>query len=131
MVGRDWSEKRPCVYIMASRRNGVLYVGVTSELLSRIAIHKQDLRPGFTSKYGVHLLVYYEMHETMDAAIARETRLKKWKRAWKVRLIQSMNPEWVDLFDERSGTILDGPADIARIGGATYASYYGWHDDDI
>ncbi len=119
-----WTEKSPCVYIMASKRDGVLYIGVTSELPERVSLHKQDLFPGFTAKYQVHSLVYYEMHETMDAAIRRETRLKKWNRAWKVRLIQSMNPEWIDLFDERTGAVLDGPADAARIEGASYASYF-------
>lgn len=109
-----FEEKSPCVYIMASRRNGTLYIGVTSELQARIGVHKQDLIEGFTKRYVVHTHVYYEMHETMDAAIQREKRLKEWQRAWKIRLIESMNPEWIDLFDERSGEILDGPADIAR-----------------
>jgi putative endonuclease len=106
--------KQPCVYILASKRNGTIYVGVTSDLFIRTAIHKQDLIEGFTKRYGVHRLVYYEMHERMDAAIPREKRLKKWNRAWKLRLIESMNPEWDDLFDEFWGAIMDGPADIAR-----------------
>lgn len=75
------TEKTPCVYIMASRRDGVLYIGVTSDLGDRVVIHKNDLVDGFTSKHRVHRLVYYEMHESMEAAIKRETRLKKWKRA--------------------------------------------------
>jgi putative endonuclease len=108
-------DKTPCVYILASRRNGTLYIGVTSDLHSRISEHKQDLMEGFTKKYGVHLLVYYEMHTTMDAAILREKRLKEWRRVWKIRLIESMNPEWIDLFDERTGEILDGPADRTRL----------------
>jgi len=112
-VFEHWA-KVPCVYIMASARDGVLTIGVTSDLPGRVAIHKQDLVDGFTRKYRVHRLVYCEMHETMEQAIARETRLKKWKRAWKVRLIHEMNPEWLDLFDERTGAILDGPADQAR-----------------
>jgi putative endonuclease len=119
-----WTEKCPCVYMLASTRNGILYIGVTSELAARISVHKQDLIAGFTSRYGVHRLVYYEMHDNMNAAIRREKQLKKWKRAWKVRLIQSMNPEWIDLFDETSGAILEGPADTSRIGGASYASYF-------
>jgi putative endonuclease len=106
--------KTPCVYVLASKPNGVLYIGVTSDVLSRISMHKQDLIEGFTKRYGVHRLVYYEMHETMDEAIRREKQLKEWKRAWKVRLIASMNPEWIDLFDERTGTILDGPSDAVR-----------------
>jgi putative endonuclease len=106
--------KQPAIYILASKRNGVLYCGVTSDLFARVGVHKQDLIEGFTKKYGVHRLVYYEMHETMEAAIVRETRIKKWNRAWKVRLIEQMNPEWRDLFDERAGEIQDGPADRER-----------------
>jgi putative endonuclease len=107
-------EKTPCVYIMASARNGTLYTGVTSDLINRVSEHKQGLIDGFTKTYRVHMLVYYELHETFDAAFARETRIKGWKRVWKLRLIESMNPDWIDLFDERTGTILDGPADLAR-----------------
>ena len=111
---REWRRKQPGVYIMASRRDGILYTGVTSALADRVSIHKQDLVDGFTKRYGVHRLVYYEMHETMEQAILRETRIKKWHRAWKVRLIHEMNPEWLDLFDESIGAILDGPADGER-----------------
>ncbi|MEZ5910457.1 MAG: GIY-YIG nuclease family protein [Hyphomicrobiaceae bacterium] len=111
-----WIDKVPTVYLLASRRNGVLYVGVTSDLAGRICVHRQDLNDGFTKRYGVHRLVYYEVHEAMEAAIRRESRLKKWKRAWKVRLIENMNPEWADLYDEANGTIRDGPADVARAG---------------
>src|SRR5438046_10673958 len=103
-------ERNPCVYMMASARNGTLYIGVTSDLAQRVALHKQDIVEGFTKKYRVHRLVYYEMHETMEQAILREKQLKEWRRAWKIRLIESMNPEWADLFDERTGAILDGPA---------------------
>ena len=99
---------------MAIARNGILYVGVAGRLSERIWIHKQDLVDGFTKKYRVHRLVYYEMHETFEEAFLRESRLKKWKRAWKVRLIQQMNPEWIDLFDEETAKILDGPADKDR-----------------
>ena len=99
---------------MASDRDGVLYTGVTSDLAKRVAVHKQDLIEGYTKRYGVHRLVYYEMHETMPAAILRETKIKKWKRAWKVQLIQSVNPEWVELFDEASVEVLVPPADAAR-----------------
>lgn len=106
--------KKPCVYFMASKPDGVLYIGVTSQLVRRVSVHKQDLVEGFTKQHGVHRLVYYELHETMADAIARESQLKKWKRAWKVRLIEQMNPEWIDLFDEVSGITLDGPADIQR-----------------
>ena len=92
--------KQPCVYMLANKRNGTLYIGVTSDLPNRTSLHKQDLIEGFTNRYGVHRLVYYEMHDMMSDAIRREKRLKKWNRAWKVRLIESINPEWTDLFDE-------------------------------
>ena len=106
--------KDPCVYILASARNGTLYIGVTSDLLGRMSIHIQDLLDGFTSKHHVHHLVYYEMHTTMEAAIEREKQLKKWNRQWKLRLIESANPEWLDLFDRRNIAILDLPADVAH-----------------
>ena len=104
--------KEPCVYMLASRRDGVLYIGVTGSLADRMAEHDQGLVPGFTKRYGVRLLVYYEMHDSFDDAIRRETQLKKWKRAWKVRLIEK--PEWLNLFDPSTGEILFGPADLAR-----------------
>jgi putative endonuclease len=111
---QDFQPKQPCVYLLASRPNGVLYAGVTSALAQRVSLHKQKLIEGFTKRYGVTLLVYYEMHDTMDAAIRRESQIKKWKRAWKVRLIEQMNPEWRDLFDELTGEIFDSPVDVAR-----------------
>ena len=91
--------KRPCVYMLASRRHGTLYVGVTSNLLKRVWEHKEDLVPRFTRRYGVHTLVWFEMHETMGAAIAREKAVKEWKRRWKVELIEKDNPEWRDLYE--------------------------------
>jgi putative endonuclease len=109
-----YREKTPAVYILASRRNGTLYTGVSSDLYIRITQHKQGLIEGFTKKYRVHMLVYYEMHHLMTDAIKREHRIKEWHRQWKIRLIESMNPEWVDLFNEDTGEILDGPADMAR-----------------
>jgi putative endonuclease len=111
---RDFQPKQPCVYLLASAPNGILYAGVTSDLANRVSLHKQKLTDGFTKRYGVTQLVYYEMHETMDAAIRRESQIKKWKRTWKVRLIEQMNPEWRDLFDETTGEIFDGPADTER-----------------
>ncbi len=108
--------KSPCVYILASKPNGVLYVGVTSDLEGRMAEHAQCLIAGFTQRYGVKWLVYYEFYESMELAIRREKRLKEWKRAWKVRLIESMNPEWRNLFDPATGEIAEGPADAAREG---------------
>ncbi len=107
----------PCVYILASKRNGVLYIGVTSALADRMAQHTHGLIEGFTKRYGVKLLVYYEFHATMPDAIRREKQLKEWQRAWKVRLIASMNPEWRNLFDPATGAIADGPADRQRQGG--------------
>jgi putative endonuclease len=92
-------QKSPCVYILASRRNGTLYAGVTSDLLKRVWEHKNDLVKGFTKKYGVHMLVWYEFHESMDSAIQREKKIKKWNRNWKLALIEQSNPQWQDLFD--------------------------------
>ncbi len=91
---------QPAVYILASRRNGTLYVGVTSDLVKRVYEHKQNLADGFTKKYCVHQLVYFELAEDMQSAIAREKQIKKWKRAWKVALIERTNPEWRDLYPE-------------------------------
>ena len=91
--------KQPAVYILASRMNGTLYIGVTSDLVRRVWEHKNDLVEGFTQRYGVHRLVWYELHVTMEAAILQEKRLKEWRRAWKLRLIQRINPEWEDLSD--------------------------------
>ena len=107
-------DKAPCVYIMASRRNGTLYIGMTTDLPGRVSEHAQGLVEGFTKRYGIHRLVYYEGHETIEDAFRRERRLKEWRRAWKIRLIESMNPEWIDLFDAATGLILDVPADTER-----------------
>lgn len=93
-------ERCPAVYILASGRNGTLYIGVTSDLCRRVWEHKQDWVDGFTKKYGVHRLVYYEVHGDMFAAITREKQLKKWNRRWKLELIEKSNPEWKDLSDE-------------------------------
>ena len=90
--------KQPAVYILASRRNGTLYIGVTSNLPRRVWEHKNDLVEGFTSRYGVHNLVWYETHETMESAISREKRIKEWKRKWKLDLIEKLNPAWEDLY---------------------------------
>jgi len=92
--------KQPCVYILASKRNGTLYVGVTSNLVQRVWQHKNDLAEGFTKKYGVHTLVWFEAHETMESAIAREKAIKDWRRAWKLDLIESANSEWRDLYGD-------------------------------
>ena len=103
--------KSPCVYILASGQNGTLYIGVTSDLHARMAQHSQKLIPGFTAQYNVSQLVYSEMHETFDEAITREKQLKEWRRLWKLRLIEQMNPGWLDLFDPQSGEISAGPFD--------------------
>lgn len=88
----------PGTYILASRRRGTLYIGVTSNLIGRIWQHKNDVVDGFTNRYGVHLLVWFELHETMESAILREKAIKGWKREWKIRLIEEENPYWVDLY---------------------------------
>jgi putative endonuclease len=88
------------VFIRASRRNGTLYVGVTNDLARRAWEHKQGTARGFTRKYGVTSLVWYERHDDIVEAIAREKRLKKWNRAWKLELIESVNPDWRDLYDD-------------------------------
>jgi putative endonuclease len=93
-------EMQPCVYILASERNGTLYVGVTSNLVNRIWEHKSDLVDGFSKKYRVHTLVWLEQHETMESAIQREKQIKKWKRDWKLELIENTNPQWEDLYPE-------------------------------
>ncbi len=93
-------ERRPCVYITASLRNGTLYTGVTSDLVARIWQHRNDVVDGFTQLHQVHQLVWYEMHETMESAIAREKAIKAWKRAWKIELIEKTNPYWRDLYDD-------------------------------
>ncbi len=93
-------EKQPAVYILASKRNGTLYTGVTSELWIRVANHKNDTFKGFTSKYQVKLLVWYEHHHVMETAIKREKGIKEWQRKWKLELIEKFNPDWRDLHDE-------------------------------
>ena len=92
--------KEPAVYILASKRNGTLYTGVTSDLSRRVWEHKNEVEAGFTKRYRVHTLVYCEFHKSMDAAIVREKQIKKWNRAWKLRLIESENPTWRDLSDD-------------------------------
>ncbi|HET7322363.1 MAG TPA: GIY-YIG nuclease family protein [Longimicrobiaceae bacterium] len=100
--------KQPCVYILASQRNGTLYVGVTSDLVKRVWQHREGVVEGFTQRYGIHHLVWYELHATMLAAIAREKTIKEWKRAWKIQLIERENPRWLDLYE----SILSGGPNI-------------------
>jgi putative endonuclease len=91
-------ERSYWVYILASKIGGTLYIGVTNDLVRRVYEHKQGLVEGFTRKYEVYRLVYFEQHSDIEAAIRREKRLKKWNRAWKIRLIEEANPKWVDLY---------------------------------
>ncbi|MEM6907077.1 MAG: GIY-YIG nuclease family protein [Pseudomonadota bacterium] len=92
-------EKGGFVYIMASRRNGTIYIGVTSDLPKRVWEHREELIEGFTKKYGCKTLVWFEPHATIEAAITRERQMKEWKRAWKLRVIEEKNPNWDDLFE--------------------------------
>ena len=93
-------DRQPAVYILASKRNGTLYIGVTSDLIKRVWEHKNNVVKGFTERYSVHQLVWYELHETMESAIRKEKMLKNWKRAWKLELIERSNPNWQDLYEE-------------------------------
>ena len=92
--------KQPAVYILASKRNGTLYIGVTPNLVKRIWEHRNNLVEGFTERYGVHNLVWYELHGSMESAIQREKQLKEWKRKWKLELIENANPKWEDLYNK-------------------------------
>lgn len=95
--------RQPAVYILASRRNGTLYVGVTSDLVRRVWQHREHQVAGFTARHDVTLLVWYELHPRMESAILREKRIKAWKRKWKLELIEAGNPYWRDLWDTVSG----------------------------
>ena len=90
-------QKNPCVYILASKHYGSLYIGVTSDLLKRLSQHRDGLTPGHTSKYAIYSLVHFEVFGTIEAAILREKQLKNWHRAWKINLVNAENPHWVDL----------------------------------
>ena len=93
-------ERQPCVYVLANKRNGTLYTGVTSALVKRIWEHKNNIIEGFTNKYGIHMLVWYELHESMESAIRREKAIKEWKRSWKIEVIERINPQWRDLYSD-------------------------------
>lgn len=95
--------KQPTVYILANKKNGTIYIGVTSNLVQRVWQHRNNQVAGFTKKYGIHQLVYYELHEDLTGAITREKQLKKWKRDWKLRLIKESNPDWLDLWYQICG----------------------------
>ncbi|MET4635702.1 putative endonuclease [Kaistia defluvii] len=90
----------PCVYILASGRNGTLYIGVTSNLPQRVWQHREGFLGGFTRRYGIKTLVYYERHDTMESAIRREKQMKLWKRNWKIELIECASPDWLDLYEQ-------------------------------
>ena len=92
--------KQPCVYILASKRNGTLYIGVTSHLIQRVWQHRESLAVGFTNIHGIRQLVWYEQHATMESALRREKALKEWQRKWKVKLIETANPYWRDLYED-------------------------------
>ena len=97
------SQRTFYIYILSSKRNGTLYIGVTNDLIRRVYEHKNDLVDGFTKKYQVHRLVYYEETNEVYEANLREKRMKKWKRQWKIELIEKMNPHWRDLYDDING----------------------------
>ena len=90
---------QPSVYILSNKRNGTLYIGVTSDLVKRVWEHRNNLADGFSKRYGLHLLVWYELHENMESATTREKQMKKWDRTWKIKLIEKMNPDWRDLYE--------------------------------
>lgn len=93
-------DKTYCVYILSSRKNGTLYIGMTDNLIRRVWEHKNKKVDGFTKKYGVYHLVYFEQHNNPESAIQREKQIKKWNRLWKIRLIEEKNPEWKDLYQD-------------------------------
>jgi len=92
--------KQYYLYILANKKNGTLYVGVTANLIKRVFEHKSNVVEGFTKKYNIHSLVYYEIYNDINEAIKREKNIKKWKRFWKIKLVNTKNPEWKDLYDE-------------------------------
>lgn len=104
-------ERRPTVYLLASKFHGTLYVGVTSDLVQRIWQHRTGLVEGFTKRYAVHRLVWFEQADTMEVAIVREKQIKKWNRAWKVELIEKSNPDWRDLWPEIATPKTSGSAE--------------------
>jgi putative endonuclease len=103
-------DRLPAVYILASAPNGTLYIGVTSDLVQRLWQHRTGSFPGFTDRYAVHHLVYYELHGDMEHAITREKRLKHWERKWKLRLVNEFNPAWRDLSEEVLGSLGSPPS---------------------
>ena len=121
--------KYPAVYMLASQRNGTLYIGVTSDLIKRIWQHREGLADGFTKQYGVKTLVWYEQHETMDSAISKEKAMKKWLRKWKLSTIEKFNPEWRDLWPEIIGAVPVVPANAGTQDSATLDSRIRGNDE--
>ena len=113
----------PTVYILASQRNGTLYVGVTSNLSKCMAEHTMGLVDGFTKKHGIKTLVYHDRFMSMEEAIGREKQLKEWQRAWKIQLIEDMNSEWSNLYDTASGEIFFGPTEVERLSSKPVRSF--------
>lgn len=113
-VFRGAKMKQPAVYMLASQRNGTLYIGVTSDLIQRVWQHREGLAEGFTKEHGVKILVWYEQHETMESAIRKEKAMKKWLRAWKLKTIEQTNPEWNDLWPEITGAVIPAKAGIQQ-----------------
>ena len=110
----DGRLKQPAIYFLASAPNGALYTGVTSALYDRMIEHRHGVFEGFTKKYGIKILVYFEPFDTMAEGIQREKRLKKWNRLWKLRLIEQLNPTWAELFDPEHGVREVGPGGQRR-----------------
>ena len=94
---------QPVVYIITNHRHGTLYIGVTSNLARRMFEHREGVVEGFSKRYGLNMLIWYEVHDTMEAAIVREKQIKKWKRGWKIELIEKLNPVWADLYGDLAG----------------------------
>lgn len=105
--------KKGFVYIVANKKRGTIYIGVTSDLIKRIYQHKNKITDGFTKDYGVDKLVYYECTDTIDTAILREKQLKNWHRHWKINLIEKDNPEWLDIYDQITGVNMDAETSSA------------------
>jgi putative endonuclease len=110
-------QRQPCVYLLASDRNATLYLGVTSNLVARIWQHREHAVEGFSSRYDVTRLVWFEQHESMEAAIEREKRIKKWNRAWKLKLIDASNPSWRDLWPDITDRIPTATSVDSRLRG--------------
>jgi len=110
-------EKQPCVYLLASDRNGTLYIGVTSNLVGRVWQHREHAVDGFSARYGVTRLVWFELHGSMESAIQREKQMKKWNREWKLRVLDAANPSWRDLWPDIIGAVPKATSIDSRLRG--------------